>query len=62
VIDRFFETKSDALAWSQTHPPFIAVRIVAPGVEQKPKSEIADVDANGNQLPPSRKNFAPRST
>jgi 3D (Asp-Asp-Asp) domain-containing protein len=30
VIDRFFETKSQALAWAATHPHFVAVRVIAP--------------------------------
>jgi hypothetical protein len=28
VIDRFFETKREALAWAQAHPHFMTVRIV----------------------------------
>lgn len=28
VIDRFFETKRDALAWASTHPHFMTVRIL----------------------------------
>lgn len=28
VIDRFFETKRQALAWANTHPAFMAVRVV----------------------------------
>jgi 3D (Asp-Asp-Asp) domain-containing protein len=31
VIDRFFETKRQALAWANTHPHFIPVRVIAPG-------------------------------
>ena len=30
VIDRFFETKRQALAWANTHPHFIPVRVVSP--------------------------------
>ena len=30
VIDRFFETKSQALSWAQRNPPFITVRVVRP--------------------------------
>jgi 3D (Asp-Asp-Asp) domain-containing protein len=33
VIDRFFETKRQALAWAQAHPHFMTVRIVPPGSE-----------------------------
>ncbi len=31
VIDRFFETKRDAVVWSNAHPQFITVRILSPG-------------------------------
>jgi hypothetical protein len=30
VIDRFFDTKQEALAWSKVHPHFMTVRILAP--------------------------------
>ena len=30
VVDRFFETKRQALAWEKTHPPFMMVRVVPP--------------------------------
>ncbi|MFL6515763.1 MAG: hypothetical protein ACJ8M1_12150 [Chthoniobacterales bacterium] len=30
VVDRFFETKRQALAWANSHPHFIPVRIVTP--------------------------------
>lgn len=30
VIDRFFETKKQALAWAGTHPLFISVRVIPP--------------------------------
>jgi hypothetical protein len=30
VIDRFFETKRQALAWANTHPPFMPIRVVRP--------------------------------
>lgn len=31
VIDRFFETKRQALAWANSHPHFIPVRVITPG-------------------------------
>jgi 3D (Asp-Asp-Asp) domain-containing protein len=31
VIDRFFETKRQALAWAKTHPAFMEVVVVRPG-------------------------------
>jgi 3D (Asp-Asp-Asp) domain-containing protein len=30
VIDRFFETRKSAMAWAESHPPFMNVRIVTP--------------------------------
>ncbi len=30
VIDQFFETKRQAMAWAKTHPMFMPVRVVAP--------------------------------
>ncbi len=30
VIDRFFETKQEAVSWSNAHPRFMMVRVVAP--------------------------------
>src|SRR5438046_6125866 len=30
VVDRYFETKSQAVAWEKTHPHFVRVRIVPP--------------------------------
>jgi hypothetical protein len=31
VVDRFFETKRQALAWARSHPAFMPVRIMRPG-------------------------------
>jgi hypothetical protein len=33
VIDRFFGSKQKALEWVQTHPHFMTVQILTPGVE-----------------------------
>src|SRR5213076_1073592 len=32
VIDKFFETKRQALTWANSNPPFVNVKVVAPGV------------------------------
>jgi 3D (Asp-Asp-Asp) domain-containing protein len=34
VIDRFFDTKQEALAWAKAHPHFMTVRILMPGAKQ----------------------------
>jgi hypothetical protein len=31
VVDRFFETKREAMAWTNAHPEFIPLQIVPPG-------------------------------
>src|SRR5204863_7940236 len=31
VVDRYFETRSQALAWEKSHPHFMKVQIVTPG-------------------------------
>ena len=38
VIDRFFETKGQALAWANSHPHFIPVRVMAPKRAEPVKS------------------------
>jgi 3D (Asp-Asp-Asp) domain-containing protein len=35
VVDRYFETKAQALAWEKSHPHFMSVRIVAPESQAK---------------------------
>jgi len=37
VIDRFFDTKQKALAWTKAHPHFMTVRILTPGTEKRSK-------------------------
>ena len=34
VIDRFFETKQEAVSWSNAHPRFMMVRVVAPSIKK----------------------------
>lgn len=43
VVDRFFETKRQALAWANVHPPFMPVRVVLPNSRpaQPQPSQIA---------------------
>jgi 3D (Asp-Asp-Asp) domain-containing protein len=36
VIDRFFDTKQDALAWAKANPHFMLVQICTPDVEVAP--------------------------
>jgi len=36
VVDRFFETKREAIAWTNTHPHFMTLQIVRPGSHSEP--------------------------
>ncbi|HEX8281388.1 MAG TPA: hypothetical protein VF551_08425, partial [Chthoniobacterales bacterium] len=36
VIDRFFETKRQALAWAKKHPHFMTVRVISPNESKTP--------------------------
>ena len=49
VVDRFFETKSQALRWAKTHPLFMPVRVVSPNY--RPASQ--------QQRPALANNFVP---
>ena len=45
VVDRFFETKSQALAWSRKHPHFMTVKVVSPN-ESKSGLRLAQARAS----------------
>jgi 3D (Asp-Asp-Asp) domain-containing protein len=45
VIDRFFDTKGEALAWAKAHPRFMTVRILTPGAKQ---DKVATAEAPGS--------------
>jgi 3D (Asp-Asp-Asp) domain-containing protein len=36
VIDRFFETKREAMTWMNAHPQFMTLQIIRPGPETEP--------------------------
>jgi len=36
VVDRFFETKREAMAWTNAHPHFMTLQIVRPGSRPEP--------------------------
>src|SRR3982074_2355252 len=38
VVDRFFETKREADAWTNAHPEFMTLRVVAPGSHSDPSA------------------------
>src|SRR5438309_5589203 len=53
VIDRYFETKSQAVAWEKSHPHFMKVRVLSPGAIVSRKSAAA-----GHSDPPSKTRVA----
>jgi len=40
VIDRYFETKIQALAWANGHPHFMTVQVVSPNSDAKPEEQL----------------------
>jgi 3D (Asp-Asp-Asp) domain-containing protein len=36
VVDRFFETKREAMAWTNGHPEFMTLQVVSPGSDSEP--------------------------
>jgi 3D (Asp-Asp-Asp) domain-containing protein len=36
VVDRFFETKREAMAWRSGHPEFMTLQVVSPGSDSEP--------------------------
>src|SRR2546423_4761793 len=40
VIDKFFETKRQALAWANSNPPFVSVKVVPPSAPAVPTPNI----------------------
>jgi 3D (Asp-Asp-Asp) domain-containing protein len=36
VVDRFFESKREAMAWTNAHPHFMTLQIVRPGAQAEP--------------------------
>jgi 3D (Asp-Asp-Asp) domain-containing protein len=54
VIDRFFETKKEALAWEKAHPYFMTIQVVTADSHKVVKqSRIAD------SAPPAESHFPP---
>lgn len=42
VIDKFFETKQQALAWANSNPPFVNVKVLAPTAPAVAKPNITN--------------------
>ena len=52
VIDKFFETKRQALAWANANPPFVKVRVVPPNVRPLPQPNITNSQPIALNPPP----------
>jgi len=48
VIDRFFDTKQEALAWSKAHPHFMTVQILTPDAKRE---NVATAEDPGSPPP-----------
>lgn len=42
VIDKFFETKRQALAWASSNPPFVSVKVIPPNAPAVAKPNITN--------------------
>jgi 3D (Asp-Asp-Asp) domain-containing protein len=64
VIDRFFESREAALAWESSHPHFMTVRVVPPGIRVELKTLIAEVPRNETRtaVSPKTNKLTPRVT
>src|SRR5256714_7956117 len=56
VIDKFFETRGQAMAWANTNPPFVSVKVISPNSAPVPKPNIASsqpIALNPGAVPPN---------
>jgi hypothetical protein len=44
VVDRYFKSKEQALAWARSHPPFMQVRVIPPGSSETVQAGVAGSD------------------
>lgn len=62
VIDRYFETKRQALAWAKVHPHFMTVQVVSRDFHAKPKEQLHVVTKSAPQKNSSPENIGNRWT
>jgi 3D (Asp-Asp-Asp) domain-containing protein len=55
VIDKFFETKRQALMWANSNPPFVNVKVIAPGAPVVAKPNITNSQPIALAPPPPTK-------
>jgi len=59
VIDKFFETKRQALAWANSNPPFVNVKVIPPGAPPVAKPNITNSQPIALSPPPPTMSNAP---
>jgi 3D (Asp-Asp-Asp) domain-containing protein len=59
VIDKFFETKRQALAWANSNPPFVNVKVIPPGAPPVAKPNITNSQPIALSPPPATMTNAP---
>src|SRR5437588_3393664 len=59
VIDKFFETKRQALAWANSNPPFVSVKVVPPGAPAVATPNITNFQPIALSSAPTITNAAP---
>ncbi len=59
VVDRFFETRQDAVSWSSAHPQFMALRIITPDTLAKNKTSDRIVHNRPELLQSDRATMVP---
>jgi hypothetical protein len=62
VIDKFFETKQQALAWANSNPPFVNVKVVPPNVPAVAKPNITNSQQIALNPAPTNNNSQPASS
>lgn len=62
VIDKFFETKRQALTWANSNPPFVSVKVVSPNAPAVSKPNITNSQPIALTPPPPSKTATGGST
>jgi 3D (Asp-Asp-Asp) domain-containing protein len=62
VIDKFFETKQQALAWANSNPPFVNVKVVPPNAPAVAKPNITNSQRIALSPAPTTNNSQPASS
>ena len=62
VIDKFFETKQQAMSWANSNPPFVNVKVIAPNTPSVAKPNITNSQPIALTAPTSAKPVGGSST